>query len=122
MKCLFTKIQSNITICAIHLNTICNIALTLIVSLILGHLFIRKGHNSYTGRNFQYRYIVNPQHWKVNYLKDSLRMYVGCLVLVTSCINHTVKLRCNFTLAREKFTCILEKFTHTRIELLMQDY
>ena len=66
------SIQSNVTICAIHLNSICNTALTRIVSPLLGHLFIRKGHNSCKGRNFQYRYIVNPQHWKVNYLKDSL--------------------------------------------------
>ena len=31
----------------------------------------------------------------------------------------TVQLRCNFTLAREQFTCTLKPFTRARVELLV---
>ena len=36
----------------------------------LGCLFIRKSHNSRMAKNFYYRYVLNTQHWKANYLKD----------------------------------------------------
>ena len=64
-------------------------------------------------------YDTSRQMWHINLRHMQDTCMIGQVHLLAQEFA-TIQLRCNFTLACQQFTRILEQFTHTRIELLME--